>query len=39
MPTLDEVDTLTSAAGLFQHHAKVKRLVGKLNADKAWKKF
>ena len=37
MPTLDEVDTLSSAAELFQHHAEVKRLVGKLNADKAWK--
>ena len=39
MPTVDEVDTLSSAAELFQHHAEVKRLVGKLNADKAWKKF
>ena len=37
MPTLDEVDTLPSAAELFQHHAEVKRLVVKLNADKAWK--
>ena len=34
MPTLDEVDTLPSAAELFQHHAEVKRLVVKLNADK-----
>ena len=39
MPTLDEVDTLPSAAGLFQHHAEVKLLVGKLNTDKARKTF
>ena len=37
MRTFDEVDTLSSAAELFQHHSEVKRLVGKLNTDKAWK--
>ena len=39
MPTLDEVDTLPSVAELFQHHSELKRIVGKLNTDKAWKIF
>ena len=39
MRTFDEVNTLSSAAALFQHHAEVKLLVGKLNTDKARKTF